>query len=142
MNPRYREPEPGRPRFDLGEPIIPRPSGRAEDAPEVEASTAPEPSAWPPRQEPYQAAPYQSPYAATPQFAPQPEQRKNQAASWFKWSLLISVITFLAVGVGGAYMGLDPESGMSIALALGWMASSFTAVVSGVIALFTWMMRK
>lgn len=130
-------------RFDLGEPIIPRPSGRAEDAPEAETSnTAPEPSTWLPRQEPYQAAPYQSPYAATPQFAPQPEQRKNQAASWFKWSLLISLITFVAIGYGAGYMGMDPESGLSIALSLGWMVAAFTAVVSGIIALITWMVRK
>lgn len=155
MNPRYGEPEPDRPRFDLGEPIIPRPSERAGDAPEAEASsTAPEPRAWPPRQEPYQAAPHPSPhqsphpsphpspYASTSRVVPQPQRRKNTAATWFKWSLLISLITFVAIGYGAGYMGMDPESGLSIAMSLGWMVATFTAVVSGIIALVTWMRRK
>ena len=60
------------------------------------------------------------------------------AATWFKWSAAVSVATFLALGIGGGYMGLDPESGLSITLALGWMVSTFVAVVSGVIAFFRW----
>ncbi|MCQ4619581.1 hypothetical protein KBX10_10970 [Corynebacterium sp. CCUG 59401] len=46
--------------------------------------------------------------------------------------------TFLALGIGGGYMGLGPESGLSITLALGWMVSTAVAVVSGVIAFFRW----
>lgn len=133
MNPRYGEPEPGRPQFDLGEPIIPRPSGRAEDVPEAEASsTAPEP--YP---SPY-PSPYQSPYASRSHFVSQPQRRKNTAATWFKWSLLVSLITFVAIGFGAGYMGMDPGSGLSIALSLGHVLATFTAVVSGIVALVTW----
>lgn len=64
------------------------------------------------------------------------------AATWFKWSAAVSVATFLALGIGGGYMGLDPESGLSITLALGWMVSTFVAVVSGVIVIFIWAGEK
>ena len=111
------------PRSHLGDPIIPRMSN--------------------------QSAPYESPTAlpAAPHAAvthePAPKaKRSDGAATWFKWSAAVSVATFLALGIGGVYMGLDPESGLSITLALGWMVSTFVAVVSGVIAFFRWAGRK
>ena len=103
----------------------------------------PEPSTWLP--EPHRTAPI--PTKPTPKelenpYASDLKTRPNRAAKVFKWSVVSSAAAFLIFAVLILSIDPDAESWLSTFMALIWMISSLSVLVSGPVALFTKIKRK
>ncbi|MCQ4619585.1 hypothetical protein KBX10_10990 [Corynebacterium sp. CCUG 59401] len=136
--PRPVPPEPDR--SHLGEPIIPRKTSPTKP---VTEKSEPEPSTWLP--EPHRTAPV--PGKPTPKELENPhasdlKTRPNRAAKVFKWSAVSSAVAFLIFTLLILSIDPDGESWLSMFMALIWMISSLSVLVSGPVALFTKVTRK